>query len=196
MRDPTVNETEIVELRPTQMTVGLREVEVKRREWREAKAAKRSNRNSYMIVQRESFRAGWDRPLNASGSAGGISRTSRPSSRRRPDGEPNARADPASGATMTRQTMKQTAKPGTIRRKTPHAVVAERAPVDEAFRNQKAADEEKSVDGEITERERPEDAGQNFPASRPVDKFRRMGEHDEARKTRRRLSKLLPRCFS
>ena len=41
MRDPTVSETEIAELRPTQMTVGQREVEVKRREWRDAKAAKR-----------------------------------------------------------------------------------------------------------------------------------------------------------
>ena len=41
MRDPTVNEIEIAELRPTQMTVGLHEVEAKRREWREAKGSKR-----------------------------------------------------------------------------------------------------------------------------------------------------------
>ncbi len=41
MRDPTVNEVEIAELRPTQMTVGLHEVAAKRREWREAKASKR-----------------------------------------------------------------------------------------------------------------------------------------------------------
>ena len=41
MRDPTVNEVEIAELRPTQMTVGLHEVEAKRREWREAKAGKK-----------------------------------------------------------------------------------------------------------------------------------------------------------
>ncbi len=41
MRDPTVNEIEIAELRPTQMTVGLHEVAAKRREWRDAKASKR-----------------------------------------------------------------------------------------------------------------------------------------------------------
>ncbi len=41
MRDPTVNEIDIAELRPTQMTVGLHEVAAKRREWREAKAGKR-----------------------------------------------------------------------------------------------------------------------------------------------------------
>ena len=41
MRDPTVNEVEIADLRPTQMTVGLHEVEAKRRQWREAKADKR-----------------------------------------------------------------------------------------------------------------------------------------------------------
>ncbi len=41
MRDPTVNEIEIAELRPTQMTVGLREVAAKRREWRDAKGDKR-----------------------------------------------------------------------------------------------------------------------------------------------------------
>jgi hypothetical protein len=41
MRDPTVNEVEIEGLRPTQMTVGLREVNAKRRQWREAKAEKR-----------------------------------------------------------------------------------------------------------------------------------------------------------
>ncbi len=42
MRDPTVNEIEIAELRPTQMTVGLHEVAAKRREWRDAKASKRA----------------------------------------------------------------------------------------------------------------------------------------------------------
>ncbi len=41
MRDPTVNQIDIAELRPTQMTVGQHEVEAKRREWREAKADKR-----------------------------------------------------------------------------------------------------------------------------------------------------------
>ncbi|WP_174300731.1 ParB-like protein [Caulobacter sp. S45] len=41
MRDPTVNEVELLELRPTQMTVGLHEVAAKRREWREARAGKR-----------------------------------------------------------------------------------------------------------------------------------------------------------
>ena len=41
MREPTVNEIEIADLRPTQMTVGLHEVEAKRREWREAKGSKR-----------------------------------------------------------------------------------------------------------------------------------------------------------
>ncbi len=41
MRDPTVNEVEIAELRPTQMTVGLHEVAAKRRQWREAKTDKR-----------------------------------------------------------------------------------------------------------------------------------------------------------
>lgn len=41
MRDPTVNLIEIEELRPTQMTVGAREVAIKRREWRQAKDAKR-----------------------------------------------------------------------------------------------------------------------------------------------------------
>ena len=43
MRDPTVNQIEIAQLRPTQMTLGLREVAAKRREWREAKAGKRMN---------------------------------------------------------------------------------------------------------------------------------------------------------
>ena len=41
MRDPTVNQIDIAELRPTQMTVGQHEVEAKRREWREAKTDKR-----------------------------------------------------------------------------------------------------------------------------------------------------------
>ena len=41
MRDPTVNQVEIEALRPTQMTVGYREVAAKRRQWREAKADKR-----------------------------------------------------------------------------------------------------------------------------------------------------------
>ena len=41
MRDPTVNQIDIAELRPTQMTVGQHEVEAKRREWRHAKADKR-----------------------------------------------------------------------------------------------------------------------------------------------------------
>ena len=41
MRDPSVNQVEIEGLRPTQMTVGLHEVEAKRREWREAKENKR-----------------------------------------------------------------------------------------------------------------------------------------------------------
>ena len=41
MRDPTVNDAEIAELRPTQMTLGFREVGVKRREWRDAKGGKR-----------------------------------------------------------------------------------------------------------------------------------------------------------
>ena len=41
MRDPTVNEVEIGGLRPTQMTVGYREVAAKRRQWREAKDDKR-----------------------------------------------------------------------------------------------------------------------------------------------------------
>jgi hypothetical protein len=37
MRDPTVNQAEIASLRPTQMTVGEREVGIKRRQWRDAK---------------------------------------------------------------------------------------------------------------------------------------------------------------
>ena len=41
MRDPTVNEVEIAGLRPTQMTVGLHEVQAKRRQWRDAKESKR-----------------------------------------------------------------------------------------------------------------------------------------------------------
>ena len=41
MRDPTINQIDIADLRPTQMTLGLREVEAKRREWRAAKADKR-----------------------------------------------------------------------------------------------------------------------------------------------------------
>ena len=41
MRDPTVNQIDPAELRPTQMTLGFREVEAKRREWRAAKASKR-----------------------------------------------------------------------------------------------------------------------------------------------------------
>jgi hypothetical protein len=41
MRDPTVNQAEIASLRPTQMTVGQREVDAKRRQWREAKEDKR-----------------------------------------------------------------------------------------------------------------------------------------------------------
>jgi hypothetical protein len=41
MRDPTINEVEIEALRPTQMTVGYREVQVKRRQWREAKDSER-----------------------------------------------------------------------------------------------------------------------------------------------------------
>jgi hypothetical protein len=41
MREPTVNEVEIADLRPTQMTVGYREVQVKRRQWREAQDSER-----------------------------------------------------------------------------------------------------------------------------------------------------------
>ena len=41
MREPTVNQIDIAELRPTQMTLGFREVEARRREWRSAKAGKR-----------------------------------------------------------------------------------------------------------------------------------------------------------
>ncbi len=41
MRDPTVNQIEIENLRPTQMTIGAREVTIKRRQWRAAKDAKR-----------------------------------------------------------------------------------------------------------------------------------------------------------
>jgi hypothetical protein len=43
MRDPTVNQIDPAELRPTQMTLGFREVEAKRREWRAAKASKRAD---------------------------------------------------------------------------------------------------------------------------------------------------------
>ena len=41
MRDPTFNQAEIASLRPTQMTVGLHEVDAKRRQWREAKNSDR-----------------------------------------------------------------------------------------------------------------------------------------------------------
>ena len=42
MSDPLVNQISPDDLRPTQMTLGLREVEVKRREWREAQGDKRA----------------------------------------------------------------------------------------------------------------------------------------------------------
>jgi hypothetical protein len=41
MHDPLVNQIPPGDLRPTQMTLGFREVEVKRREWEEAQASKR-----------------------------------------------------------------------------------------------------------------------------------------------------------
>ena len=41
-RDPILKPIPILSLRPTQMTVGMREVKEKRKRWREHKSAKRS----------------------------------------------------------------------------------------------------------------------------------------------------------
>ena len=43
VREPTLNPIPIAALRPTQMTVGMREVSVKRQDWRERSAKKESD---------------------------------------------------------------------------------------------------------------------------------------------------------